>query len=127
MLDNRHHRKNHRLVAYWLLKSRQIPTIIYFSQWPPDIAAYPWEINHNFHALMYACNRHMAKSREVYSYYIPIEYVLYINYIMLPRASIHPKKWGDGLQIRKLRRYATRNFFKFWYTEMAFPAFWRHL
>jgi hypothetical protein len=44
------------------------------------------------------------------------------------RASIHPKKGGDGLQIRKVRRYATQIFFKFWYlTEMAFQAFWRNL
>jgi hypothetical protein len=38
------------------------------------------------------------------------------------RQSI-PKSEGDGLQIRKVRRYATRNFFKFWYTETTFPAF----
>jgi hypothetical protein len=46
-----------------------------------------------------------------------------------PRASIHPKKGGGGLvlQIRKVRWYATRKFFYFWYTEMAFPAIWRHL
>ena len=37
------------------------------------------------------------------------------------RQSI-PKSEGDGLQIRKVRRYATRNFFKFWYTETTFPA-----
>jgi hypothetical protein len=29
----------------------------------PDIASYPWGINHNFHVLTYACNRRMAKSR----------------------------------------------------------------
>ena len=39
------------------------------------------------------------------------------------RQSI-PKSGGDGLQTRKVQRYATPKFFsKFWYTETAFPAF----
>ena len=42
--------------------------------------------------------------------------------------NLSQKVGGDGLQTRKVRRYANRNlFFKFWYTETAFPAFWRHL
>jgi hypothetical protein len=32
MPDKRHHRKNHRLVAYWLLKNWQIPNIVYCSR-----------------------------------------------------------------------------------------------
>jgi hypothetical protein len=31
MRDKRHHRKNHRLVAYWLFKNRQIPNIILYT------------------------------------------------------------------------------------------------
>jgi hypothetical protein len=54
-----------------------------------------------------------------------------IKKIILPgkclhaRASIHPKKWGggDGLQIRKVRRYATRIFFNVGTLKWHFQRF----
>ena len=44
------------------------------------------------------------------------------------RQSI-PKSEGDGLQTMKVWRYSMlpEIFFKFWYTETALPAFWKHL
>ena len=45
-----------------------------------------------------------------------------------PRASIYPKKWGGRTpNYEGPEACYPKFFFKFWYTETAFPAFWRHL